>query len=51
MKFKYTGAAWGVLPWDDYETIRAELEAELAALATEIQATRDTVTELTSEGN
>ena len=49
MKFKYTGATFGLLAWDDYEAIKAELEAELAALEAEIQATRDTIAELTNE--
>ena len=49
MRFKYTGASLGVIPWSDYERIMAELEAELMALEDEIQATKDTISELTGE--
>lgn len=49
MKFKYTGSTFGPLPWSEYERIKAALEAELAALEAEIQATKDTISELTGE--
>lgn len=49
MKFKYTGATFGLLPWADYERIKAELEAELKALEAEVQATKDTIEQLTGE--
>jgi cell division protein FtsB len=52
-EFKYTGATLGVIPWSDYERIKAELEAELEAelkaLEAEVQATKDTIKELTNE--
>jgi uncharacterized protein YhaN len=39
------------IPWSDYERIKAELEAELAALEAAVRATKYTIEELITEEN